>query len=554
MGPTLELSKEIHSMKYRLPGEDFEAFAHRLSDTLKDDAAHKQRLFDIFSNQRFLPGGRVQLATGSGLNVTATNCFVSDTIADSMEGIFDRVKDAALTMKMGGGIGYDFSTIRPEGSEIKSQGSIASGPLSYMEVFDATCKTIASAGHRRGAQMGVLRVDHPDILKFIKYKQNSNKLTAFNISVGITDEFMEAVKEDVNFPLQFNGKITGMTSARWLWDQIMESTWDWAEPGVIFLDTINKMNNLYYCEEIKATNPCAEQCLPPNGACLLGSINLVKYVRWDKTFNTAKFEQDIIDSTKALDNVIDTSRYPLEKQRLEQLNKRRMGIGVTGLANALELMGMPYASPEFLKYTEYLLHTLKVVSYDTSIEVAKLKGSFPLLDKEKYIAGRFIQTLPANLQGKISRFGIRNSHLLSIAPTGTISLSADNVSSGIEPVFSHEYTRQIVNKGTETVKDWAWGNHGLKGRTANEISVDDHLSVLLVSQKHVDSSISKTVNVGENVNFEKFKDVYRKAYEGGAKGVSTFRLTGKRAGILNEVETEGQACFIDPETGKKTCE
>jgi ribonucleoside-diphosphate reductase alpha chain len=496
-----------------------------------------------------------------------------------MDGIMEAAKEAAETMRLGGGIGYDFSTLRPRGDHIRSLDSRSSGPISFMGIFDALCKTIASAGHRRGAQMGVLRVDHPDIEEFIKAKNNSTNLTQFNISVGVTDKFMEAVQKDEMFDLVFDGRVYKTIRAKALWDDILRSTWDWAEPGILFIDRINRKNNLWYCEDIAATNPCGEQPLPPYGACLLGSFNLTKYVmkdnRGDWAFAYELLKYDIPHVVRAMDNVVDRAIYPLPQQELEAKNKRRMGLGVTGLANAGEALGFEYGSPEFLLFTEAVMTIIRDNVYRSSISLALEKGPFPLFMADKYLESEFAKSLPEDIRRDIANYGIRNSHLLSVAPTGTISLSADNVSSGIEPVFSHFYDRTIQTfegPKVERVEDYGYRIFNVKGKTANELSVFDHVKVLNVASKYVDSACSKTCNVGDDVTWEQFKEVYMQAYLGGASGCTTFRASGKRYGILNASaaedvaeefekeedtfvnEVDGAACYFDPETGKRTCE
>lgn len=562
-GPTLPISIELDQMKYRQEGETHKDKCTRIADALKDSEDHFHSFRDILIDQRFLPAGRVQAAMGAARQVTPYNCFVSPTIPDSMGGIMDVAKVAAETMRLGGGIGYDFSTIRPRGDLISKTGSPASGPVSFMRIFDAVCGTVASAGHRRGAQMGVLRVDHPDIEEFIRAKQNTNSLTNFNVSIGITDDFMVAVDENRGFDLVWGGKKYRTINARNLWNEIMRSTWDWAEPGVLFIDRINEMNNLWYCETIAATNPCAEQPLPPNGACLLGSFNLVKYIKKDQygiaQFDWVQFDKDIPIVVRAMDNIVDRALYPLEEQYLEATSKRRMGLGFTGVANALEAIGYQYGSEQFIKYLSELTRNFTNEVYMASAMLAKEKGSFPLFEKEHYLAGRFIQKLDGDVRAAIAEHGIRNSHLTSIAPTGTISLTADNVSSGIEPVFSYGFDRTIQTyegPRVERIDDYGVRVFGVRGRTADQCSVTDHVAVLIAVSEWIDSAVSKTCNVGDDVTFEEFKDVYRKAWEGGAKGCTTFRASGKRMGILNAApqEGEGAACYIDPETGKKTCE
>jgi ribonucleoside-diphosphate reductase alpha chain len=579
-GPRTALAEELDAMKYRQEGESFDDKINRLARSMSDDANHQWELEDILGNMRFLPAGRVQASMGANRVVTSFNCFVSGTIEDNMNDIMAKAGEAAETMRRGGGIGYDFSRIRPKGDKIKSLQSQASGPVSFMGIFDAVCQTIASSGHRRGAQMGVLRVDHPDVFDFIRAKRNSDKLTGFNISVAITDKFMEALlnDDDDSFELVFEGQTYKTISARELWDEIMDSTWDWAEPGVLFIDRITEMNNLHYCEEIEATNPCGEQPLPAYGACLLGSFNLTQYIpemhEENREFNFDKFKKDIVHIVRAMDNVIDRTIYPLKAQSDEAKNKRRMGLGVTALANAGEMLGYQYGDEGFMKWAEKVFACLRDHTYKASALLAKEKGAFPLY-REEYLKSNFIRTLPSSIKKLIREHGIRNSHLTSIAPTGTISLVADNISSGIEPVFSYSYDRTIQTfdgPKIETVEDYAYAR-GIKGRDANTITVQEHLAVLLLAQHYIDSACSKTCNVGDEVDYESFKQVYVDAWKGGAKGCTTFRLSGKRFGILNTtsektVETEkknestteivseenkAEACFIDPQTGQKEC-
>ena len=817
IGPALEVSKEIHQSKYRSRGESFRDAMTRVADGLKDSPEHFEQFREILYDMRFMPAGRVQAAIGAPRRVTPYNCFVSRTIPDSMNGIMEAATEAATTMRMGGGIGYDFcvdpgtmvlksdltwvaaselrsgdeligfdenpnlqtsllrkstveenvrktlprvkvttdkgeiivstmhrfvarpdgkpvkhkgdgyrwmtaaeltpgaviafasapwvksdlderdagwlagvldgegcissggdekshmsiaqnegvvtdaidrmfdaysigvtrrvyrdplvqwtfngkweamrvlgltrpvrllpkavllwegrklsakhnppavvlsvealddgdvmsvqtstrtlitngfyshnSTLRPRGDRIKSLDSQSSGPISFMGIFDAVCKTISSAGHRRGAQMGVLRIDHPDVEEFILAKQNSTNLTAFNISLAVTDEFMRAVKDGASFDLRWGGKVYKTVDARSLWDTVMRSTWDWAEPGVLFIDRINQANNLWYCETIAATNPCAEQPLPPHGACLLGSFNLVKYITYQDgvpEFDWALLQWDIPAVVRAMDNVVERAVYPLPQQEMEAKQKRRMGLGVTGLANAMEALGYTYGSEDFLKKMDLILQVIAADAYMASSVLAAEKGPFPLYNEELYQEGEFIMRLPEYVRSHIKKHGIRNSHLLSIAPTGTISLSADNVSSGIEPVFSLAYDRTIIKENgpeVERVEDYGYRVFGVRGKTADECSVDDHVNALLVASKWVDSAVSKTCNVGENVGWEDFKNIYMRAWEGGAKGCTTFRAAGKRYGILNKVdagEDDGkvEACYINPETGVKEC-
>lgn len=575
-GPTIGISEEIHAMKYRSKGESFKDAMTRVAGALQDDDSHFEEFRDILYDMRFMPAGRVQSAMGAPRRVTPYNCFVSMTIPDSMEGIMLAAQEAAKTMQLGGGIGYDFSTLRPSGALIKGLDSRSSGPLSFMGIFDAVCKTISSAGHRRGAQMGVLRVDHPDIAEFIRIKNNSDTLTQFNLSVGVTDEFMEAVKTGSTFDLTFEGRVYDTIDACALWDDILRSTWDWAEPGILFIDRINQKNNLHYCETIAATNPCGEQPLPPNGACLLGSFNLVKYIEGaagSYSFNFEKLKHDIPAVVRAMDNVVDRATYPLPAQELEAKSKRRMGLGVTGVANAIEALGCEYGSTYFMDVLEKIMLTIRDGCYQTSVSLAIEKGPFPLYSKE-FLDSDFAKTLPDHIRELISKFGIRNSHLLSVAPTGTISLSADNVSSGIEPVFSYGFDRTIQTYDgprVERVDDYGYRVFGVKGCKADDLPVMAHVKVLNLASQYVDSACSKTCNVGDDVTWAEFKDVYMAAYDGGASGCTTFRASGKRYGILNasasedvapveeEVDNsdyvdEGGACYYDPATGLRQCE
>ncbi len=579
MGPQLAFSEELHADKYRGEGESFREYANRVASVLRDTEGHYQRFRDILFNQRFLPAGRVQSAIGSTRNVTAYNCFVSGIIEDSfVEGhgsIMDRVSEAASTMRMGGGIGYDFSTLRPRGAMIKKLQSRSSGPVSFMDIFDAVCRCVASSGHRRGAQMGVLRVDHPDVEEFIHAKQNETRLTGFNLSLAVTDEFMECVQTGKPFSLRWGGEVHKEVDASTLWEMIMRSTWDWAEPGVLFIDTINRMNNLYYCETITTTNPCGEQPLPPYGSCLLGSFNLTKYLtphggstssygfEWDQ------FGEDVADVVRAMDNVVDCAIYPLYEQEKEAKSKRRMGLGVTGLANCLEAIGYPYGGMDFIIAENNILQRLKRETYLASTQLAAEKGSFPLFDRSLYLQGEFIKRLPEEVRAEIAQHGIRNSHLTSIAPTGTISLCADNVSSGIEPVFAYSFDRTVQEfdgPRVEPVQDYGVARLGVYGKVAADVSVDEHLAVLITAYNHVDSAVSKTCNVPSETSWDDFKDIYVQAWKNGCKGCTTFRTDGKRAGVLAVREDDSQpssrdvvvkmepACHVDPVTGRKECE
>jgi len=563
IGPRLPFSDELHAQKYRSPGETFREAANRIANALGDSKDHFHQFRDILLGMRFLPAGRVQAAMGSTKVVTPYNCFVSGTIEDSfVEGsgsIMERATQAAQTMRMGGGIGYDFSSLRPRGADIRKLGSKSSGPVSFMEIYDAICRCVASSGHRRGAQMGVMRIDHPDIEEFIHAKQNQNRLTGFNVSVAVTDEFMWAMINKRPFELRFDGKVYRTVDPTNLWDMLMRSTWDWAEPGVLFIDRINEMNNLYYCENIAATNPCGEQPLPPFGACLLGSFNLTRYLKpgdFDTVFDWDAFRADIPVVVRAMDNVVDRAIYPLPQQREEARSKRLMGLGLTGTANALEACGFPYGGDRFLRHLRDILATLRDEAYRASVKLAKEKGPFPLFDR-RYCSSNFIKTLPENIQVDIYNHGIRNSHLTSIAPTGTISLAADNISSGIEPVFHHEIRRRVFmedGQREEIIPDYGVASLGVYGKPAAEVSIAEHLKVLTLAAAFVDSSVSKTLNVPADTPWDQFKEIYMTAWMEGAKGCTTFTQGGKRQGVLEAATPKAEACTINPETGERSCE
>jgi len=524
---------------------------------------HALQFAGALASHRFLPAGRILAGAGTGRAVTLFNCFVMGTIADSMDGIFSNLREAALTLQQGGGIGYDFSTLRPKGAPVIGVGADASGPVSFMEVWDSMCRTIMSAGSRRGAMMATLACDHPDIETFIDAKRAPGRLSNFNLSVLISDRFMDAVKNDASWELQFGGRIYKAPRARELWDRIMRSTYDTAEPGVIFIDRINQQNNLGYCETIRATNPCGEQPLPPYGACLLGSINLAKLVKNpfedNAALDTAQLESLTRTAVRMLDDVIDISRFPLEAQRAEAFAKRRIGLGVTGLADALIFCRTKYGSPESLVLIESWLSTLSLAAYRASVELAREKGAFPLFDAEEFLAHPFIRALRGDIRDEIAAHGIRNGLLTSIAPTGTISLFAGNVSSGIEPVFATSYSRNILlpdgSHREETVSDYAvQAFHARFGAatalpdyfvSAQTLSPDDHLAVQAAAQKYIDSSISKTINVPAAISFEAFKDVYARAYELGCKGCTTYRPNTVTGAILTAQAAQPEAASDD---------
>ncbi|MEJ2018463.1 MAG: adenosylcobalamin-dependent ribonucleoside-diphosphate reductase [Maritimibacter sp.] len=556
------IAESIWDMKYRFKEADGTPIDKSVEDSWRriaralaeSEPKREDEFFAALEDFKFLPAGRITAGAGTERNVTLFNCFVMGTIPDSMGGIFDMLKEAALTMQQGGGIGYDFSTIRPKGAGVKGVAADASGPLSFMDVWDAMCRTIMSAGSRRGAMMATMRCDHPDIEAFIAAKSDPARLRMFNMSVLVTDAFMEAVKADGPWELKFDGVVYHTLPARDLWNTIMQATYDYAEPGVIFIDRINKMNNLAYCETIAATNPCGEQPLPPYGACLLGSINLARLVAdpFGKKagLDEAALSELVRTAVRMMDNVVDESRFPLEEQRQEALAKRRIGLGVTGLADALLMLGLRYGSDEAAAQTEAWMKLIARESYLASVELAKEKGPFPLFDAEAYLASGTLQQMDEDVRAAIKEHGIRNALLTSIAPTGTISLYAGNVSSGIEPVFAYAYTRKVLQKdGTRTeeeVVDYAvqmwrekFGEAELPDYFVNAQTLDPaaHVKMQAAAQKWIDSSISKTINVPEDIDFEAFKDVYLQAYETGCKGCTTYRPNDVTGSVLSVSES-----------------
>lgn len=586
VGPKLAFSEQLHSDKYRLPNEDFRGGVTRTCASLKDDDTHFHALRPIVMDMRFMFAGRIQAAMGAPRMVTPYNCYVSGTIMDSfVDGdgsIMQRAAEAAQTMRMGGGIGYNFSTLRPSGDLIRGVMSHTDGPMAFLPIFDAVCKATSSAGNRRGAQMGVMQIDHPDIEAFILAKQAIGKLEGFNLSIAVTDKFMEHLVSGKPFPLTWGGNVYREVDPRALWEMVMRATWDWGEPGVLFIDTINKQNNLYYCETIAATNPCGEQPLPPFGACLLGSYNLVKYVKRDASgnfyFDWDQFEVDIPPVVRAMDNVIDRALYPLPQQKIEAQSKRRMGLGITGLANAGEALGFRYGSQDFIDFELQVMECLRDGAYLASINLAKEKGSFELFDCDLYLAGEHIQTLPQHIQDGIRKHGIRNSHLISIAPTGTISFCADYISSAIEPVFgfevhdregavvglSYEGQRKVRMPSGEVivdVSDYGWREFGVEGKMAQDVTAQEHIDVLIAASALSDSAVSKTINIDGSMPWETFKNIYQQVWERGGKGCTTFNSDGKRMGILLgkessaelEPEKAGGTCEIDLATGRRDC-
>jgi len=569
------IAEQIWDMKYRFKTADGTPIDATVQDSwrriardlasVETDPAHWEEVFyGALEDFRFLPAGRITAGAGTARSVTLFNCFVMGSIPDSMGGIFEMLREAALTMQQGGGIGYDFSTIRPRGAAVSGVAADASGPLSFMEVWDAMCRTIMSAGSRRGAMMATMRCDHPDIEDFIAAKSDAARLRMFNVSVLVTDAFMDAVKADAPWELVFDGKVYKTLEARDLWNRIMKATYDYAEPGVIFIDRINAANNLHYAETIAATNPCGEQPLPPYGACLLGSINLARLV--DAPFeDAARIDEDrlselVATAVRMMDNVVDASKFPLEAQAREAQAKRRIGLGVTGLADALLMIGQRYGSDDAVATTERWMRAIARAAYLASVDLAKEKGAFPLFDADPYLASGMMQAMDEDVRAAVAEHGIRNALLTSIAPTGTISLYAGNVSSGIEPVFASAYTRKVLQKdgarSEEEVVDYAvqrwrekFGDAELPGYFVNAqtLAPEDHVKMQAAAQKWVDSSISKTINCPADISFEAFKDVYMQAWDSGCKGCTTYRPNDVTGSVLSVSEAEDKTAAETPE-------
>ncbi|MGI3169123.1 adenosylcobalamin-dependent ribonucleoside-diphosphate reductase [Pseudooceanicola sp. C21-150M6] len=571
------IAEQVWDMKYRFKEADgtpidrsvedsWRRIARALASVEAEPEVWEERFYGALEDFKYLPAGRITAGAGTARKVTLFNCFVMGTVPDNMGGIFDMLKEAALTMQQGGGIGYDFSTIRPKGADVKGVAADASGPLSFMDVWDAMCRTIMSAGSRRGAMMATMRCDHPDIEEFIGAKSDPARLRMFNMSVLVTDPFMEAVKADGPWELVFDGKVYHTLQARDLWNRIMQATYDYAEPGVIFIDRINQANNLAYCETIAATNPCGEQPLPPYGACLLGSINLARLVT-DPFTDKARLDPAALDdlvrmAVRMMDNTVDASNFPLEAQAREAEAKRRIGLGVTGLADALLMLGLRYGSDEAAAQTEAWMRAIARASYLASVDLAKEKGAFPLFDRDAYLGSGTMQAMDADVRAAVAEHGIRNALLTSIAPTGTISLYAGNVSSGIEPVFAYEYTRKVLQKDgsrtEEKVVDYAvkmWKD--LKGDAplpdyfvnAQTLPPLEHVKMQAAAQKWIDSSISKTINCPEDISFDAFKDVYMEAWDSGCKGCTTYRPNDVTGSVLSVSEEKEEAPAVMPTEG-----
>ena len=599
----LPLSRLIWETRYRFNAPDGSGDADisetraRVARTLaaaepRDRNGWQDRFAGLLGDFRFLPGGRILAGAGTAHEVTLFNCFVMGRIEDSLDGIFDALKEGALTMQQGGGVGYDFSTLRPCGSSARVHAAVASGPVSFMRIWDSMCATLLSTGNRRGAMMATLRCDHPDIETFIDAKRDPHELRNFNLSVLVSDDFMRAVGDGAEWPLVFPAAALGQSAgttvnrrwpghaaevpcrvvrvvdARRLWDRLVRASFDYAEPGVLFIDRINQENNLRYREYITATNPCGEIPLPPYGACNLGSINLVPFVTQPFSDSAALDWPALDDAVKVavrlLDNVIDATRYPLASQQEQARGARRLGLGITGLGDALIMLGLHYGSDAARRLAADLMRRIRDNAYRTSIELAREKGPFPFFRPDDYLAGRFIKRLPAALRDAIARHGIRNSHLLAIAPTGTISLLANNVSNGLEPVFGFSYERRVRQPDgryeTFAVTDYAWRRFRehqpastLPASFVDALSLPPaaHLGMQAALQPFVDNAISKTINIPADFSLSDYAAVYRDAWELGLKGCTTFRPNPITGDVLTPAQTGPAAavhcCTIDRE-------
>lgn len=588
-----ELQKWVWEEKYRYTDENGVSSEMTINDTHRrvvegvfkhdDNQLMKSRALSLMEELVWCPAGRIHAGAGTNKRVTMINCYVSPTIQDSMatvpelpgRGILDALKVGAITQQMGGGIGMDFSPLRPDGALVRRTHSVSTGPLPFMSMWDAMCATVKSSGSRRGAMMGMLAIWHPDIFKFIRAKKVKGVLENFNLSVLVTDDFMEALNNDQDWDLhsdipKADGKHVGKfvlhgetryiyqrVKARELWDEIIKTTFEYAEPGIQFIDRINSSNNLWYCEKIAASNPCGEQPLPPNGACNLGCINLAALVMYpfteNATFDFRKLAAAAQLGVRFLDNVLDVTHYPTPEQAEEARVKRRIGLGVTGLGNMLQMMRLRYGSPESLDLIAEVMSTIRDNAYRASINLAQERGPFPLFDRDKFLEGEFIKTLPQDIRENIKHSGIRNGVLLTIAPTGTTSIYYGNVSSGLEPTVAWSFKRkareadgsysefkevsdygfEMFKKVTGWKKGDEWPDYMVSSLQAPLVTVDEHLDVQAVCQKYIDASISKTINCPPDIDYDVFKDVYTKAYRYGLKGCTTYKPSAVRGSVIS---------------------
>jgi ribonucleoside-diphosphate reductase alpha chain len=564
--PPAPISEDIWIRKYRFGSEaGIDDTWRRMAKAVaaaepQDQALWAERFHGLLADYRFLPGGRILANAGTARNATLLNCFVMGALDDSIEGLFHALRESAITLQAGGGIGLDFSPIRPAGAAAVRTGNIASGPVSFMHLWDAMCETMTADRARRGAMMGVLRCDHPDIEAFIDAKVEPGALARFNLSVLVTDDLIRAVDGDDDWPLVFAGKTVRILKARILWERILRAAYETGEPGILFIDRINRENNLGYAETLHACNPCGEVPLPPYGACDLGSINLTRFISQPFTPEAACDFDAIAETARLgvrfLDNVLDVSHYPLEAQADQARKGRRVGLGITGLADALIMQGLAYDSNEGREFAARVLGTMRNAAYEASVQLAEEKGSFPLFNADAFLDRPFTHRLPEYLRDEIRRKGIRNSHLLAIAPTGSISLLGGNVSAGIEPVFAATVSRRVrrLSGDYDTIgmDDYAfrlWHEGGGEGLppgfvTAGELSPDAHLAMQATAQGFVDNAISKTINADADMPFEAFANVYRTACDLGLKGCTVYRQGSRGEDVLTPV-TEGAWCTSD---------
>ncbi len=575
-----DIIEDIWREKYRFSDEETPLQSHRrVADAIyENDPDEKQRelAYEALVAGRWMPGGRIHAGAGTPRDVTLINCYVSPAIGDSHSDVADALRLAMLTMHQGGGIGMDFSTLRPKGAEVTETATSAAGPVAFMGLWDAMCATIMSSGSRRGAMMATLADNHPDLMDFIRAKQGTGRLTNFNLSVLVSDDFMEAVRNDGQWDLGFSippsSKPVDKTttkgspwyiyerlSARDLWKQILRSTYEHSEPGVIFIDRVNASNNLGYCEEIRATNPCGEQPLPPHGACNLGHVNLARMVKNPFSENATIDHEAIRETTRIgvrfLDNVVDVSRYPTDAQKSEEESKRRTGLGVAGLANMLQQLCIVYGSPESVDVTDAVMKSIKVEAYRTSVELARERGSFPEFARDEFLSRPFVKELPEDIRAAIGQYGIRNGVLLTVAPTGTTSIYYGNISGGIEPVLFHNARRSVLTADgstkSYTVEDYGYQMYRTQLEAEGEfdendlpdymvisdnLDVEAHLRIQAACQRHVDASISKTINCHPEMEFDDFASVYDRAYDLGCKGCTTFRPSKTIEGVIKPLE------------------
>jgi ribonucleoside-diphosphate reductase alpha chain len=592
--PELDFSRRVWELKYRyrdgpVPERTVADTWWRVARALaqaepSDREAHAARFHEALEEFRFLPGGRILAGAGTSRQVTLFNCFVMGLIEDSMAGIFTALGESALTLQQGGGIGLDFSTLRPRGFRAVRTGAVASGPVSFMRIWDTTSQELLSTSERRGAMMATLRCDHPDVEEFVSAKEAGGSLRHFNVSVQVTDAFMAAVERDEPWPLLFPAasleagqgrevlwrrwtgteapvacQVVRVVSARALWERILRAAWRSGEPGMLFIDRINRQNNLGYREHLTATNPCGEIPLPSYGACDLGSVNLTRFVREPFTalarLDLEAVRHTVQVATRMLDDVIDVSRFPLPAQEAQARGTRRLGLGLTGLGDALILLGLHYASPAAREWAASVMREVRDTAYRASIALAREKGPFPFFDRERYLEGELIRALPEDIRDGIARWGIRNSHLTTIAPAGSISLLAGNITSGVEPTFAFRHTRQLrlpdgslaeATLTSQALRLWheRFGPHAPLRACfvdAQALAPEAHLEMQAALQPYVDAAISKTINLPPGYGYEGFRALFRRAWKAGVKGCTVFPPSATTGAVLEVVHEQGLA-------------